>query len=142
MKKTIKSLLAASALLVPLASIAVVPAAQASTTPVLHGGAASPNYPSDCVDTAPAVKWSVNATGIHIKSGPNGTNRDSISESATFISDTLHGSIYVTCYAPAAGQFWVYGESQAKPNEYGWIGCDYLDVLHSTVTCTQLLGRP
>jgi hypothetical protein len=138
--KTIRSLLAASALLIPLAGIALTsPAAQAAPTSA-HAAGVAPNVPADCAHTTTATRWSVNATGISIKNAPNGTNEYSIAKTATFNSDTADGGLFVTCYDYAGGQYWVYGQDQAHTNENGWVGCHYLDLLGSTLTCPEVLA--
>jgi hypothetical protein len=140
--KIIRSLLMASALLLPLASVALTQPAQAATTSAHAATApAVANVPADCANTIDRpTRWTVNADGISIKYSPNGAKHYSIAKTATFNADTADGMTYVTCFDYAGGQYWIYGTDQAHPSETGWIGCHYLNVLDSTETCPQFIA--
>jgi hypothetical protein len=140
--KIIRSLLLASALLVPLASAVVMQPAQAATSSVREATpAATANLPAGCKYMILfATRWSVNANNISIKNSPDGTDEYGIAKTATFNADTPYMNGFVSCYNYAAGQYWIYGTDQAHPSETGWVGCHYLNVLDSSQTCPQYMA--
>jgi hypothetical protein len=124
-----KVYIAISALFASLALVGVgAPvAAQASTPTIttLNG------YPVYCY--GPGEQFTVQTTGVHIKSTPNGSNVYSISKGALFDSNWretncggLSGWYLLVTVNQYGGQYWVEGWNNAAGSQRGWVGSAYL----------------